>query len=429
MGDCGAPRYMHKHMPDITTDQLFNYYTSLGFDYGISLDHIIGQYEHGGKGTAEQRRRRDLTINNNFELLERVKKEQPGWYLIGSIQAWSAQSFRDVALELAKGGFKYLAMGGPLNMGMPDSDVADVLKGLSDVVNDYGICLHVLGVTRYSLLPVFKECNVITCDSATHMVRAVIGPHQAYLGEENGYHAGLVMPKANSSFRAKRYVKSFDEKEAEILKKKDAEVLQKEKDALLEKEIAKQKKNILLGKLKSSKVQDEEEKVKLLAERSVDASMKKAPPGKGLEIRRNSIEDHMKFGEDVMPNLLEGLDRKTKDGIEKLDIMARDALRSYDRGEISLQEAKNVLLQYLRCFDGFNPKYFENFITTLENKPWQKCGCQMCQDTGVDIVLLRSGETGCRRIFHNLWKYYRSWDKAIKELYGEEDKENTSVQN
>ena len=44
MGDCGAFNYVHEEEPPYSVDEVFDFYEECGFDYGISVDHIILAY-------------------------------------------------------------------------------------------------------------------------------------------------------------------------------------------------------------------------------------------------------------------------------------------------------------------------------------------------------------------------------------------------
>ena len=44
MGDCGAFNYVHEEEPPYTVDEVFDFYEECGFDYGISVDHVILGY-------------------------------------------------------------------------------------------------------------------------------------------------------------------------------------------------------------------------------------------------------------------------------------------------------------------------------------------------------------------------------------------------
>ena len=45
MGDCGAFSYVKEKAPPVTTTEVIDFYDRCGFDYGISVDHVILGYD------------------------------------------------------------------------------------------------------------------------------------------------------------------------------------------------------------------------------------------------------------------------------------------------------------------------------------------------------------------------------------------------
>ena len=44
MGDCGAFNYIREAVPPVSAEEVFTFYDECGFDYGVSVDHIIGDF-------------------------------------------------------------------------------------------------------------------------------------------------------------------------------------------------------------------------------------------------------------------------------------------------------------------------------------------------------------------------------------------------
>jgi len=44
MGDCGAFQYIAQDKPPYTCEEILDYYSNLGFDYGFTLDHVIVEF-------------------------------------------------------------------------------------------------------------------------------------------------------------------------------------------------------------------------------------------------------------------------------------------------------------------------------------------------------------------------------------------------
>lgn len=205
MGDCGAPRYINEKFPTWTVEQLYNYYETLGFDFGIGLDHIITEFNNNIIGSKESQRRFGITVENNIELLKMVKERNANFYLMGSVQGWSPYAYKKCVEEYAKAGFKYVALGGMV--GAPDNIVGRVLSEINPIIKEANMGIHVLGITRHTLLPIYRKMNVITCDSSTHLIRAVMSPQTAYLSKDDNYYSGLVFPHSKTANRVKRYLK------------------------------------------------------------------------------------------------------------------------------------------------------------------------------------------------------------------------------
>ncbi len=77
------------------------------------------------------------------------------------------------------------------------------------------------------------------------------------------------------------------------------------------------------------------------------------------------------------------------------------ALRAYDRGEASLQEALDAVVAYEEVV-GVKKSYRDQYAETLEAAPWRTCRCGLCEKHGIEMVIFRASERNKRRGFHNL---------------------------
>lgn len=78
-------------------------------------------------------------------------------------------------------------------------------------------------------------------------------------------------------------------------------------------------------------------------------------------------------------------------------------LREYDQGRCSLEAVLACLKQgaWLRQEEDNTEAYRQ----LLADRPWQTCTCQVCRQTGIEIILLRNRERNLRRGFHNLYVF------------------------
>lgn len=87
-------------------------------------------------------------------------------------------------------------------------------------------------------------------------------------------------------------------------------------------------------------------------------------------------------------------------------------LRQYDKGEATLDDTLKSVLAYDRLH-GDHRDHEAHYRRTLEDKPWQKCGCNICERHGVEVIIFRGNNRNRRRGFHNVKVFY---DRLRKEV-------------
>jgi hypothetical protein len=50
---------------------------------------------------------------------------------------------------------------------------------------------------------------------------------------------------------------------------------------------------------------------------------------------------------------------------------------------------------------------------TLEDRPWNDCGCAICRAAGVEVIIFRGSNRNKRRGFHNLGVYHQHLGRAL----------------
>lgn len=96
----------------------------------------------------------------------------------------------------------------------------------------------------------------------------------------------------------------------------------------------------------------------------------------------------------------------------RLERRALGALRAYDREEITLEEALEAVLDYdtqaLREESGETAsgrKMVElrsRYARTLHDRPWKGCGCAVCRQASIEVIIFRASNRNKRRGMHNL---------------------------
>jgi hypothetical protein len=90
------------------------------------------------------------------------------------------------------------------------------------------------------------------------------------------------------------------------------------------------------------------------------------------------------------------------------------SLRRYDAGEIGSSSVLRVLRTYEELCDGRKDRRDE-YREILEDRPWKRCRCGICEQAGVDVAIFRGAERNKRRGFHNLYVFKR---RLVRELEG-----------
>jgi uncharacterized protein DUF6884/queuine tRNA-ribosyltransferase-like protein len=198
MGDCGAFGYINEDVPPYSTGEILDYYTRLGFDYGVSVDHLIVT------ATEDQKQERyELTIQNAEDFLVEHRKRGLPWEPVGAVQGWDPPSYAKAARKYVAMGYRYIGLGGLVRSST--RDVLAVLKEVHRAV-PYGVAIHLFGLARTHALRDFAALGVRSVDSASFLRRAwMASGGENYLAED-GFYTAIRIPEVGKSFRAKRMV-------------------------------------------------------------------------------------------------------------------------------------------------------------------------------------------------------------------------------
>ncbi len=198
MGDCGAFGYIKEKVPPYTTDEILDYYTRLGFDFGVSIDHLIVTATE-----SEKKERYELTIENAAEFLKKHRNAKLPWTPIGAVQGWDARSYAAAAKKYVAMGYEYIGLGGLVRTSTPE--ILEVLRQVHDVVPER-VRVHLFGLARIASMRAFADLGVRSVDSASLLRRAWMGTGQNYLSMDGKFYTAIRIPEAGKSFRAKRMV-------------------------------------------------------------------------------------------------------------------------------------------------------------------------------------------------------------------------------
>lgn len=212
-GDCGAFSYVNESKPSFTPEQAAELYSKYGFDIGASVDHIpvleiTIRDENGDKrkitlSESVRRKRMFLTRDNAAEFLEICRKRNYRFTPLGVIQGLDCSSYVRRFHEYLDMGYRHIAIGGLV----PRSDnyILDILCAIRCELQKRtrslreNIWLHLFGILRPKLQPLFKELGVSSFDSASYFRKAWLRSDQNYLSPDGERWYGTIrIPLSNS---------------------------------------------------------------------------------------------------------------------------------------------------------------------------------------------------------------------------------------
>lgn len=195
LGDCGAFGYVKEDAPPYTTAEILEYYSGLGFDYGVSIDHLIV-----AATKAQARQRYELTLHNAEEFLKEHGRGGHAFTPVGCVQGYDESSYREGARRVLAMGYTHIAIGGLVRS--TSREVLKVLRAVSDVLRP-GAQVHLFGVARLKIARACRDLGVTSFDTASYLRQAWMRGTQGYMLGAQSY-AALRIPEVGKSYRAKR---------------------------------------------------------------------------------------------------------------------------------------------------------------------------------------------------------------------------------
>ena len=202
MGDCGAFDYINEYDPPFQTDEILDYYQNLGFNIGVSIDHlIVGPY---AADPVERERRYNLTKRNAEEFLRKHKEGGYTFLPSGIAQGWDPKSYRDAFADLVDMGYQHICLGGLVRT--TTKDIIAILKEIKPLIPDY-LTVHLFGIARPDALEPFCQLGANAMDSASHLRRAWLGTGSNYFTLDGKKYAAIRIPPVDGhGVRVKRMV-------------------------------------------------------------------------------------------------------------------------------------------------------------------------------------------------------------------------------
>jgi len=363
LGDCGAFNYITEEEPPYETDEIVDYYENLGFNFGVSIDHLIVpgvlkrtryyQFQNNdwieisdakfselemlpnskiikSRNSYKQReifkeekdilaeeteidekerqRRYELTIKNARQFIEGHSKRKYSFIPIGAVQGWDPDSYASTVKEYQKMGYSYIALGGLVKS--KTSEIIEILNEISKIKKPE-TKLHLFGIARLDAIESFLKLGVYSVDSVGMLRQAWLSSSSNYYSPDLDHYAAIRIPPSDKNIAAKKAV-------------------------------------------------------------------------------QDGIVSH--------------------DKLLSMENECLLSLREFDKGNVSLDDILTILMAYSEI-TGLDGNLKKSYIRTLSEKPWMKCPCKLCKETGIDIIIFRRNNRNRRRGFHNTWVFFNKFNE------------------
>ena len=229
MGDCGAFGYVKEKVPPYDPIETLKYYRDLGFNYGVTVDHlVVPQFE------KDKDFRMELTFENGIRSFEEWKRNfKNDFQLVVAVQGWDVKDYLKMYEDYLKHGIRHFGFGGLVRS--PTIFIIDLLNQLVKKIKETKIVpkyLHFFGLARFALFPKFKELEELGIqvgfDSASFLRKAWLSSPSMqlnYLSLNGKGYTAIRIPFIGR--QKKENVKLEEMQTSESLVKLEQECLQK----------------------------------------------------------------------------------------------------------------------------------------------------------------------------------------------------------
>lgn len=199
MGDCGAFSYISDPIPPYSTSDVLKTYSELGFNFGVSIDHLVVSSFLDQK---EERMR--ITFQNGLDAFEEWKKKyRDDFQLIVAIQGADTEDYLNMYNKFLKKGVNYMAFGGLVRS--QTSDIVDLINQLVHEIktsNKVPENLHFFGIARSQLFYKMNELEElgvkVSFDSASYLRRSWLASPDAqgnYITQNHKGYTAIRIPE------------------------------------------------------------------------------------------------------------------------------------------------------------------------------------------------------------------------------------------
>jgi len=212
-GDCGAFSYAFDDNPPFSAEHAARLYHRFGFDVGASVDHIPlpeivvengnGELVRKVLTEDERRSRMRLTASNAEDFLAACRKHRYKFVPLGVIQGLDVKSYVRNVQGYIDMGYQHIALGGLVPKS--DFEIMEICCAVRHAIQmrtrteKENVWLHLFGILRPKIQPLFRLLGVSSFDSASYLRKAWLRSDQNYLaGDGSRWYSTIRVPISSS---------------------------------------------------------------------------------------------------------------------------------------------------------------------------------------------------------------------------------------
>jgi hypothetical protein len=212
-GDCGAFSYVGEDKPPFSPEEAARLYHRLGFDAAASVDHIPlpdilveddkGNLRRRELTEDERRKRMRLTARNAELFLAARRRHRYRFVPFGVIQGIDVKSYVKYLHEYIDMGYQHIALGGLVPKA--DAEILSICCAVRAAIQSRtrrekeNVWLHLFGILRPKVQPVFRLLGASSFDSASYLRKAWLRSDQNYIDPSGaGWYGSIRVPLSSS---------------------------------------------------------------------------------------------------------------------------------------------------------------------------------------------------------------------------------------
>jgi hypothetical protein len=422
------PEYVSEYEPTICTEQEVTEFDS-GFLNGDSQEVVekLKQDPRAVYREDDMEFRYNLTLRNAEEMWDLYNKKDYSFRLMAAIQGWHPRSYVNAAEEVLDKGYGYIGIGGVA--GSREEDVKEIVSAVGDTVrrhqieNTTRVDMHVFGFAKTGAFEEVGKNGVASFDSASMLRAAWTGGSNYHLSSDRRYdalrvrypsHKEGIADSVETALRGQEVlhsVRAFDEDRSIS---EAIERWHESADKALRELVSYLEENRWDEKYDADRLMDVQEAFR---EDYDHSHQLKASFGKKFQSRLNKLlrrdrEDRPVDWEEYLG--LIGKARRVFDREVPTQIEEIKQIEDMDDTVGSLNHVWRLIESYAE-YTG-DEDLLESYLELLLDKPWEECGCRICEEHSIEVAIFRGNNRNRRRGFHNTRRFYDEFEDVLPKI-------------